>query len=46
MNGINLPFTFECMYYSQNYGKEFARFCGLLRMYELYLNNLGKDNNC
>ena len=33
----NLPLTFDCMYCSQKKGEDFARFCGLLRIYELYL---------
>ena len=32
----NLPLTFDCMYCSQKLGEDFAKFCGLLRMYELY----------
>ena len=31
----NLPPTFDCMYYSQKLGEDFAKFCGLLRIYEL-----------
>ena len=30
----NLPLTFDCMYCSQ--GEDFAKFCSLLRIYELY----------
>jgi hypothetical protein len=32
----NLPRTFDCMYCSQKLGEDFAKFCGLLRIYELY----------
>ena len=32
----NLPLTFDCMYCSQKLGEDFAKFCGLLRIYELY----------
>ena len=31
----NLPLTFDCMYCSQKKGEDFAKFCGLLRIYEL-----------
>ena len=31
----NLHLTFECMYCSQKLGEDFAKFCGLLRIYEL-----------
>ena len=31
----NLPLTFDCMYCSQKLGEDFAKFCGLLRIYEL-----------
>ena len=27
--------TFDCMYCSQKLGEDFAKFCGLLRIYEL-----------
>ena len=33
----NLPFTFDCLYCSQNKGEDFAKFFGLLRIYELYI---------
>ena len=33
----NLPLTFDCMYCSQKLVEDFAKFCGLLRIYELYL---------
>ena len=32
----NLPLTFDCMYCSQKWGEDFAKLCGLLRIYELY----------
>ena len=32
----NLPITFDCMYCSQKLGEDFAKFCDLLRIYELY----------
>ena len=32
----NLHLTFDCMYCSQQQGEDFAKFCGLLRIYELY----------
>ena len=31
----NLPLTFDRMYCSQKLGEDFAKFCGLLRIYEL-----------
>ena len=40
----NLHLTFDCSTYSQNLGEDFAKFCGLLRIYELYFlmfNNFG-----
>ena len=33
----NLPLTFDSMYCSQKLWKDFAKFCGLLRIYELYV---------
>ena len=33
----NLHLTFDCMYCSQKLGEDFTKFCGLLRIYELYL---------
>ena len=33
----NLPLTFDCMYCSQKLGEDFAKFCGLLKIYELFL---------
>ena len=33
----NFHLTFDCMYCSQKLGEDFAKFCGLLRIYELYL---------
>jgi hypothetical protein len=35
----NLPLTFDCMYCSQKL-EDFAKFCGLLRIFELYQINL------
>ena len=32
----NLPLTFDYSTYSQKKGEDFAKFCGLLRIYELY----------
>ena len=32
----NLPFIFDYSIYSQKQGEDFARFFGLLRIYELY----------
>ena len=32
----NLPLTFDCMCCSQKQGEDFAKFCGLFRIYELY----------
>ena len=32
----NLPLTFDCSTYSQKLGEDFVKFCGLLRIYELY----------
>ena len=31
----NLRLTFDCMYCRQKQGEDFAKFCGLLRIYEL-----------
>jgi hypothetical protein len=31
----NLHLTFDCMYCSQKLGEDFAKFCGLIRKYEL-----------
>ena len=31
----NLHLTFDCMYCSQKLGEDFAKFCGILRIYEL-----------
>ena len=33
----NLLLTFDCMYCSQKLAEDFAKFCGPLRIYELYL---------
>ena len=32
----NLPLTFDYSTYSQKLVEDFAKFCGLLRIYELY----------
>ena len=32
----NLPLTFDYSTYSRKLGEDFAKFCGLLRIYELY----------
>ena len=32
----NLHLTFDSHYIGQKYGEDFAKFCGLLRIYELY----------
>ena len=34
----NLHLTFDCMYCNQKLGEDFANFCGLLRIYELYVS--------
>ena len=31
----NIQLTFDYMYFSQKLGEDFAKFCGLLRIYEL-----------
>ena len=31
----NLHLTFDCIYCGQKLGEDFAKFCGLLRIYEL-----------
>ena len=33
----NFPLTFDYSRYSQKQGEDFAKFCGLLRIYELYV---------
>ena len=35
-------FTFDCMYCSQKLGEDFVKFCGLLRIYELYISPFWK----
>ena len=35
----NLHLTFDHSTYSQKLGEDFAKFCGLLRIYELYYLN-------
>ena len=35
----NLHLTFDYSTYGQKYIEDFAKFCGLLRMFELYLEN-------
>ena len=37
----NLPLTFDCSTYSQKLEEDFETFCGLLRIYELYLDISG-----
>ena len=32
----NLPLTFDYSTYGQKLGEDFAKFCGLIRIYELY----------
>ena len=32
----NLPLSFDYSTYSQKLGEDFAKFCGLLRIYDLY----------
>ena len=32
----NHPLTFDCMYCSQKKGEDFSKFCGLLKLYEIY----------
>ena len=39
----NLHLTFDCVYCSQMKGGDFAKFCGLLRIYELYLQSTLQD---
>ena len=34
----NLPLTFDFSTYSQKLEEDFAKFCGLLRIYELYID--------
>ena len=34
----NFQLTFDCMYCSQKLGEDFAKFCGILRIYELYIS--------
>ena len=38
----NLPLTFDCSTYSQKLVEDFAKFCGLFRIYELYQDFVGK----
>ena len=33
----NLPLTFDYSTYGQKLGEDFAKFCGLLKIYELYV---------
>ena len=35
----NLHLTFDCMYCGQKLGEDFAKLCGLLRIYEPYIKN-------
>ena len=39
----NLHLTFDCMYCSQKLLEDFAKFCGLLRIYELYIRHEGRQ---
>ena len=32
----NLHLAFDCMYCSQKWGEDFAKICGILRVYELH----------
>ena len=36
----NLHLTFDYSTYSQKVGEDFAKFCGLLRVYELYYTGM------
>ena len=36
----NLHLTFDFSTYSQKLGEDFAKFCGLLRIYELYVKSV------
>ena len=36
----NLPLTFDYSTYNQKLGEDFTKFCGLLRIYELYLYSI------
>ena len=38
----NLHLTLDCMYCSQKQGEDTAKFCGLLRIYELYMKSTGE----
>ena len=40
----NLHLTFDCMYCSQKLGEDFVKFCGLLRIYELYQTHYSNEN--
>ena len=35
----NLPLNFDYSTHSQKLGEDFAKFCGLLRIYELYIHS-------
>ena len=41
----NLHLTFDYSTYSQKLGEDFAKFCGLLRIYELYKEKM-HDKDC
>ena len=43
--GKNLQCIFDRYYIGQIYGGDFAKFCGLLRIYELYIFRLSKGKN-
>ena len=40
---LNLHLTFDYSTYSQKFGEDFAKFCGLLRIYELYAGIVHKN---
>ena len=42
----NIPLTFDGMYCSQKLGEDFAKFCGLLRIYELYIKSKVRGRFC
>ena len=41
----NLPLTFDYSTYSQRLGEDFAKFCGVLRIYELYSKKILINQN-
>ena len=42
INLQNLRLTFDCIYCSQKLGEDISKFCGLLRIYELYSKAMRK----